>query len=71
MSIKTGTVKFYNVSKGYGFIIQDDPGKEDKKELFVHATTKLDNINEKDRVQYELGNNKNGLIAMNVKKIPA
>jgi CspA family cold shock protein len=34
----SGTVKFYNASKGYGFITPDHDGKNPPKDIFVHAT---------------------------------
>jgi CspA family cold shock protein len=60
-----GTVKFFNEAKGYGFILDDDNGKE----IFVHATGLIDQINEKDRVSFEVVEGKKGLNAVNVKKI--
>ena len=44
--MKTGTVKFYNETKGFGFIIDD----KSKTDLFVHATGLIDSIREDDRV---------------------
>ena len=61
----TGTVKFFNESKGYGFIKEDDT----EKEIFVHATGVTDKIRENDRVSYEVAEGKRGLNAVNVKKI--
>ena len=44
-----GTVKFFNESKGFGFIIDD----ESKTEYFVHVTGLIDEINEGDSVEFE------------------
>jgi cold shock protein len=64
--MKTGTVKFFNQSKGYGFIIVDDT----KQEVFVHANDlKGVSINENDKVQFEIQEGKKGLNAVNVTKI--
>lgn len=45
-----GTVKFFNESKGFGFIIDD----ESKQEYFVHVTGIIDEIREGDAVEFEL-----------------
>ncbi len=62
----TGTVKFFNVSKGYGFITNDDTGKD----IFVHATS-LNGIelNEGDKVDYEEEQGKKGIVATQVQVI--
>jgi cold shock protein len=62
--MKTGKVKFFNASKGFGFIIEDEGGKE----LFVHQTGLVDRISENDLVTYEVTQGKKGLNAVNVKK---
>jgi len=64
--MQTGTVKFFNEAKGYGFIVDD----ESQKEIFVHVTG-LGGlvIREKDRVGYEVADGKKGLNATKVKKI--
>ncbi|HDR89774.1 MAG: cold-shock protein [Bacteroidales bacterium] len=61
--MKEGTVKFFNHSKGYGFIID----KEDETEYFVHVSGLIDQIKEGDLVQFELKQGKKGLNAVNVK----
>ena len=66
-----GTIKFFNESKGFGFII-DDERKDDKGknvEHFVHVTGLLDEIREDDNVEFDLQNGKKGLNAVNVKVI--
>ncbi len=61
--MKKGTVKFFNNSKGYGFVIDD----ESKSEYFVHISGLIDEINEGDVVEFELKEGKKGLNAINVK----
>ena len=61
--MKQGTVKFFNESKGFGFIIDD----ESKKEYFVHVSGLIDEINEGDVVEFELKEGKKGLNAANVR----
>ena len=58
-----GTVKFFNESKGFGFIIDD----EDNKEYFVHVTGLIDEVREGDAVEFELKEGKKGLNAVDVK----
>jgi CspA family cold shock protein len=58
-----GTVKFFNDSKGYGFIIEDDSNTE----YFVHVSGLIDEIKEGDNVEFELTEGRKGLNAINVK----
>ncbi|MFT5857955.1 MAG: CspA family cold shock protein [Flavobacteriaceae bacterium] len=60
-----GTVKFFNDSKGFGFIIED----ETNEDRFVHVTGLIDEIKEGDAVEYELEEGKRGLNATNVKVV--
>lgn len=60
----TGTVKFFNESKGFGFIIPSGGGKE----VFVHVTGLIDKIRENDQVSYDVEEGKKGPSAVNVKK---
>jgi CspA family cold shock protein len=57
-----GTVKFFNESKGFGFITQEDSGDD----LFVHVTGLLDDIREGDEVTFEVTEGKKGLNAIDV-----
>lgn len=61
----TGKVKFFNESKGYGFIIED----ESQNEVFVHVSGLTEQVKESDHVSYELVEGKKGMNAVNVKKI--
>jgi CspA family cold shock protein len=63
--MQTGIVKFFNESKGYGFIKENESGRE----IFVHATGLIDKVRENDQVSYEVTEGKRGLNAINVKKI--
>ncbi|HYG40008.1 MAG TPA: cold shock domain-containing protein [Cytophagales bacterium] len=57
-----GTVKFFNNSKGFGFIKHDDSDEE----TFVHVSGLVDEIKENDRVKFEVVRGKKGLNAVNV-----
>ncbi|MFC2117709.1 cold-shock protein [Bacteroidota bacterium] len=61
--MKEGIVKFFNASKGFGFI----KDKESDNEYFVHATGLIDKVNENDEVTFELAEGKKGLNAINVR----
>jgi cold shock protein len=63
--MKTGKVKFFNVSKGFGFIVADDTNQE----IFVHQTGLISEIRENDNVSYEVKDGKKGLNAINVERI--
>jgi CspA family cold shock protein len=58
-----GTVKFFNDSKGFGFVIDNDT----KKEYFVHISGLVDEIKEGDEVEFEIVEGRKGLNAVNVK----
>ncbi len=62
--MSTGTVKFYNAAKGYGFITVD----ETNQEVFVHATGLVDQVSQNDKVSFEVEEGKKGPNAVNVKK---
>ena len=65
ITMSKGTVKFFNDSKGYGFITEE--GVE--KDHFVHVTGLIDEISEGDQVEFDLEEGKRGLNAVNVKVI--
>jgi CspA family cold shock protein len=58
-----GTVKFFNDSKGFGFIKPSDGGED----VFVHVTGLIDEIRENDQVVYDVERGKKGMNAVNVK----
>ncbi len=63
--MKTGKVKFYNESKGYGFITEDGSNTE----YFVHISGLIDEIRQDDSVEFDLKEGKKGMNAVQVKVI--
>ena len=59
--MKTGTVKFFNETKGFGFIREDNG-----QEVFVHVSGLKDEIRENDKVQFETEQGRRGVNAINV-----
>jgi len=60
-----GTVKFFNETKGFGFITEEGSGTDH----FVHISGLVDQIREGDTVEFELENGKKGLMAVQVRVI--
>ena len=63
--MKQGTVKFFNDTRGFGFIKPDDASED----IFVHETGLIDRIHENDTVQYEVAQGKKGLNAVKVEVV--
>jgi len=63
--MKNGTVKFFNESKGFGFITDTDSNEE----FFVHISGLVDEVREGDSVEYDLKEGKKGMNAVDVKVI--
>ena len=61
--MQKGTVKFFNESKGYGFIVESDTGQE----VFVHVTGLVDKVRNGDAVSFTTKKGKKGLTAVEVK----
>ncbi len=62
--MQEGTVKFFNETKGFGFISQTN-GNED---LFVHNSGLMENVRENDTVTFDIERGQKGLMAVNVKR---
>ncbi|SET84164.1 cold-shock protein [Hymenobacter actinosclerus] len=64
--MKTGTVKFYNEDKGYGFITED----ETNEDFFVHVTgLNGGQVQQSDRVEFDTEQGRKGINAVNVKRL--
>jgi len=61
--MQQGTVKFFNETKGFGFITPNDGSSE----IFVHSSGLIDNIRENNVVDYDVEQGRKGLNAVNVK----
>ena len=59
-----GIVKFFNETKGFGFIKEE----ESNKEYFVHVSGLVDQVKQNDEVTFELEEGRKGLMAINVKQ---
>ena len=65
-STETGQVKFFNISKGFGFISISDSGKD----IFFHVSGLVDKVLEKDdKVTFSIEEGSRGLKAVNIKKV--
>lgn len=60
----TGTVKFFNETKGFGFITPDEGGKD----VFAHKTGLQEDIREGDKVSYDVEDSPKGQNAINVRR---
>ncbi len=60
-----GTVKFFNETKGFGFIVEEGANKDH----FVHVSGLIDEVREGDEVEFDLKEGNRGLNAVNVKVI--
>jgi Cold shock proteins len=63
--MQEGTIKFFNETKGFGFITPTNGGQD----IFVHVSGLIDEVREKDNVSYEVQDGKKGLNAVNVRVI--
>ncbi|GLB47986.1 cold-shock protein [Neptunitalea lumnitzerae] len=62
--MQKGTVKFFNQTKGFGFITN-----EQGEDIFVHISALQEELNEGDEVTFDVENGKKGLNAVNVEVI--
>lgn len=61
--MKKGKVKFFNASKGFGFITSEETGEE----IFVHISGTKEDIQENNEVTFDLEQGKKGMNAVNVR----
>lgn len=63
ITMKNGTVKFFNESKGFGFIVDTETGND----IFVHVSGLVDEIKENDEVTFDISEGRKGPNAIDVK----
>lgn len=63
--MQEGTVKFFNNTKGFGFITSDESGED----VFVHESGLIDEIRENDKVEFDVKPGKKGMNAVDVRVI--
>lgn len=63
--MQKGTVKFFNDSKGFGFIKDSETGQD----VFVHSSGLIDNIRDNDEVKFNIQQGKKGINAVDVEVI--
>ena len=63
--MQKGTVKFFNDSKGFGFIKDSETGQD----VFVHSSCLIDNIRDNDEVKFNTQQGKKGINAVDVEDI--
>ena len=65
----TGKIKWFNPTKGYGFIEKEDGGKD----IFLHVSALeeagIDTLQEGEEIEFEIGENKGKENAINIKKV--
>jgi CspA family cold shock protein len=61
--LKTGVIKFFNDSKGFGFVIED----ESNTEYFLHVSGCIDEVREGDPIEFDLKEGRKGLEAADVR----
>ena len=61
--MKKGKVKFFNSTKGFGFIVDEATGQD----VFVHVSGLTHDVREGDTVTFDVTQGKKGLNAINVK----
>lgn len=65
LAMETGKIKFFNATKGFGFIIKDDTNEE----IFVHQSGLIDRVKQNDRVSFDIVDGRKGKNAVNVKLV--